>query len=334
MAITDPAVATRRSLLAAGGGALLAFVAQAIGRPAGTRANDGDAVLAGSDTTATTTTSVTTTGGNGLLGSSSDGGGASGLRGESSGVFSRGVYGSSSGASGYGVEGVGKRGVYGHSTDSVGVFAEDVGTGFGLIARAQHGLAIDALAFGPGPAIKASLQPTYAQGSAIYAEGSSTPNPTLLSVATGSAAAIHGHSGALPATTAPTKTGVYGYAAQDANARGVMGQTTVGRGVQGQATSGIGGYFTATTGTALRAEGPVRFKTSGLATILAGTNSVVVTPGVDLTAISKILTTLQGNPGGSTVIQRVSVDTTANTFRIYLTANSVANVKVSWFVMS
>jgi hypothetical protein len=165
---------------------------------------------------------------------------------------------------------------------------------------------------------------------------------------------VFGFSGSagLPAT--PVKTGVYGYAVQDeasrgvwgrsnagrgvygqaSTGRGVDGQATSGRGVSGTATTGTGGYFTATTGTALRAEGPVRFKTSGLATITTGTRSVTVTPGLDLTSSTKILALLQGDAGGSTAVQRVAIEMVANTFTIRLTANTVRNVRVSWFAIS
>jgi hypothetical protein len=155
---------------------------------------------------------------------------------------------------------------------------------------------------------------------------------------------VVGVSGA-PPVERPAKTGLYGYAVQDAGARGVSGestaghgvhgQATTGRGIHGEATTGTGVYAIATTGTALRAEGAVRFKTSGLATIAAGTRSVVVTPaGLDVTTSSKILALLQGDAGGSTTVQRVAVNATANTFTIYLTANAVRAVKVSWFVIS
>ena len=48
--------------------------------------------------------------------------------------------------------------------------------------------------------------------------------------------------------TVPAKTGVFGLAEQDANARGVFGRTTVGQGVRGQATSGDAVWGEATAG--------------------------------------------------------------------------------------
>jgi hypothetical protein len=105
-------------------------------------------------------------------------------------------------------------------------------------------------------------------------------------------------------------------------------------GVRGEATSGTGVLGTATTGWALRAFGKVKLeKSAGLATIASGTNSVTVTPGIDLTATSAVLVTLQGNAGGTTTVRRVSTNTTTNQFTIFLTANSRYTVKVAWLVL-
>jgi hypothetical protein len=152
------------------------------------------------------------------------------------------------------------------------------------------------------------------------------------------------------------KTGVFGYAAQDTAAIGVLGQSTVGRGVQGVATTGVGlrgaattGYgvqATSTTGTAvlassgglktgtaLRTVGRVRFENSvGIATIGAAKSSVTVTPGIDLTASSAVVATLQGSAGGTTTVHRCVVNVTADTFTIYLTAKATVAVKVAWHV--
>jgi len=48
-------------------------------------------------------------------------------------------------------------------------------------------------------------------------------------------------------------------------------------------------------------------------------------------ATTAIVATLQGSAGGTTNVHRVVIDTAANTFRIYLTANTTGNVKVAWF---
>jgi hypothetical protein len=157
-----------------------------------------------------------------------------------------------------------------------------------------------------------------------------------------------------PVPAAKAKTGVYGQATQDGTSRGVwgyspagygvLGEATTGRGVQGTAWSGVGVraaatngtgiWASATTGYAVQADGRILFnKSAGLATIASGTSSVSVTPGIDLTATSAVIATLNGNAGGSTAVKRVAVNATTNVFTIYLTANSTASVKVAWLVL-
>jgi hypothetical protein len=158
-------------------------------------------------------------------------------------------------------------------------------------------------------------------------------------------AGVYGYSGD-DAPPSPAKTGVYGRATQDANARGVHGYSTSGRGVYGEATTGCGvrGYATtgaadyfatqaATTGYAIRAVGRVKLdKCAGVATIAATNSSVVVTPGIDLVSTSAVVASLMGSAGGTTTVHRSVVNVTANTFTIYLTKAATQNVKVAWHV--
>ena len=111
-------------------------------------------------------------------------------------------------------------------------------------------------------------------------------------------------------------------------------------------TTGTGLLATATTGTAvlaqtdgpkvgtaLRTIGRVRFdKSVGIATIAAATSSLTVTPGIDLSATSAVVATLQGSAGGTTTVHRCVVNAATDTFTIYLTANATAAVKVAWHV--
>ena len=91
------------------------------------------------------------------------------------------------------------------------------------------------------------------------------------------------------------------------------------------ATGGVGLSGEATTGYALRTKGRVRLdQSAGQATITSGTSSVVVTPGIDLTATTAVVATLNGDAGGSTAVKRVAINATANTFTIYLTGNAAA----------
>lgn len=164
-------------------------------------------------------------------------------------------------------------------------------------------------------------------------------------------------------TAHPTKTGVYGFAPEDGTSVGVLGQSasgsgvvgfsgsgarssrsqtgvygqanqsTTGIGVRGHSASGTGVYASSTTGTSLRATGRVRFdKSAGIAVVASGNISVLVTPGVDLVSTSAVVASLMGSAGGTTTVHRCVVDSSANRFTIFLTANTNADVKVAWHV--
>ena len=94
------------------------------------------------------------------------------------------------------------------------------------------------------------------------------------------------------------------------------------------ATVGTGG-----TGRALSVNGRASFSTAGLSTIASGSKSVLVDPGCDIVATSKVLATLQTSAGGTSTIHRVVRDAGGDTFTIYLTANATQDCTVAWFVI-
>ena len=82
---------------------------------------------------------------------------------------------------------------------------------------------------------------------------------------------------------------------------------------------------------ALRSIGKVKLDNcAGVATIAAGHNYVVVTPSTDLLATSAVVATAMCSAGGTTTVHRVAVNATADTFTIYLTANTTTAVAVAW----
>jgi hypothetical protein len=208
-------------------------------------------------------------------------------------------------------------GVEGESPDGTGVWGSS-STGQGVRGSSTSGIGVVA---------------TSDTASAVSGQSLAVAHPAIRGESLGNSTGVQGRSGAGPLVPSPAKTGVYGYAAQDANARGVTGQTTAGRGLNGVATTGRGVHGEATTGYALRAVGRVRLdKCAGRATILSGTKSIVVTPGIDLVATSAVVATLQGNPSGTTIVKSVAVNTTTHAFTIYLTAAATANLMVAWHV--
>lgn len=88
------------------------------------------------------------------------------------------------------------------------------------------------------------------------------------------------------------------------------------------------------TGRALEATGPVKFSTSGVDLIASGTANKVVTPGVDLGPQSKVLITLNGNPGAGVTLHRVLINGTTDTFTVFLTEPAAADTRFCWFVLS
>lgn len=369
--MVDPLVPrSRRTLLAGGLGGLAALAVQALGRPASVSAADGQTVVVGGEYDSSSPTKITNGSAGdpgiaiwgasnqsvGVYGSSS---GSAGVVGETSNGNGVHGFGTSAGVRGegsnYGVRGSGLVGVAGSSDTGVGV------QGVGAIGvQAQGSEAAIRVVSVPPTGVEAygwqrAIYANSTVGHGIVALTAEASKQAVLGLASGTTqgTAIYGYSGTGTEPTAPTRTGVYGYAAQGGDSRGVFGRTTGGQGVRGQATSGygvrgvaekgsgVGGYATsgigvhgeATTGYALRTTGRVAFdKSAGTATIASGTNSVLVTPGIDLTSTSTVLATLQGSAGGTTTVHRVSINTTTNQFRIHLTANATASVKVGWFV--
>lgn len=324
-------IRSRRAVLAAviGGGA--ALVAQALGHAPRAAATHGDVHLGGTEavnTTASTTQIKCTTaaaiaveckaaaGGIGLRGQVvGSGQGVYGLAPAITASITQGVYGNSYSSSGRGVE---------------GKASASSGTTYGVL-----GMANSVNGYG-----------VYGQGGiGVKGWSNEAGKPALVGHSYAGVTGVLGHSGSSSLPTPPDKTGVYGRATQDSGSRGVHGYSTSGRGVYGQATGGTGvygyastgrgGYFTAgATGTALEVNGRLKVSgAAGLETLTAGNSSLVVTPGVDIVSSSKILVTIEGNPGAGVTLHRVAKSTSADTFTVYLTGAASSDVKVGYLVI-
>jgi hypothetical protein len=299
---------TRRAVIAGAIGGTATLAALALGRPDVARAGDDGDVVLGEMNTSDSSTIVSNT--------SPDGVGLHGDADAATGA-SFGLSGSSNSPDGAGVYGTANA-----ATGGVGVLGE--GLADGGVGVLGAGETYGVWGAGAGTGVFGST------GSGTGVIGYSQPVPM----------------GTAPQPSTPASTGVYGYAAQDGTASGVLGESTVGRGVHGGATTGTGVSGLATTGTAayfktsglkngtaLRTVGRVRFDNSvGIATIGAGRASVTVTPGIDLLATSAVVATLQANPTGTIAVQGVVVNVTGNTFTIYLTATAASAMKVAWHV--
>jgi hypothetical protein len=149
-------------------------------------------------------------------------------------------------------------GVYGYSGTGMGVYGGSV-SGKGVFGSSQSGWAIHGESTDNIAIVGDSLSK-----SGVVGSSDSSTEPGLIGASLGSSTGVYGNSsatGSVPAV--PAKTGVFGYAAQDDQSRGVTGRSTAGQGVRGEATSGTGGHFTATTGTVLEVNGKATFSRSG-----------------------------------------------------------------------
>ena len=287
------------------------------------------------------------TGGYGVVGSAggigvqgtSDGIDGIGVRGAASTSTSKGVIGVSSGGDGFGVVGHSNNhsvGVMGFSASAELSLPDAGGVPVGVYGRASQANARGVRG------IASSVT-----GATVGVEGhvGSTEGVGVLGLNEAGGLGVLGISApdeTLPIL--PANTGIYGYAAKDASSRGILGESTTGRGVSGKATSGSGIRGFATTGVALYGStgglksgvaletvGKVKFGSSvGLATVPMGQSSVTVTPGIDVTATTAVVATLQGSAGGTTTVHRVVIDPGADTFTIHLTANATSAVGVAW----
>jgi hypothetical protein len=78
----------------------------------------------------------------------------------------------------------------------------------------------------------------------VYGRSTANNQPALLGQSVGNSTGVQGMTGGdVAPAAAPTKTGVYGYAAQDANSVGVRGESPAGFGVYGKTITGFAGYF-------------------------------------------------------------------------------------------
>jgi len=289
MAIDTTSPRSRRALLAAALGAGAATVASALGRPLPARAADGNPVLLGQVNTATYHTIVSTTFGDGLRGVTSDS--YSGVYGLATHATdpSTGVQGEAEGTSGVGVRG--------HSWSTSG-------STFGVygMAKSTGGTAV------------------WGDSTAVTGAARGVLGTSLSTGGTG----VQGYSGQSPIPAPSPKTGVFGFAAQDATAVGVKGESTSGTGV----------LATATTGTALRVAGKAKFSRSGKASVPANKTYVDVTPSGGLASNSVVHATLQTYRSGVGIAAVRTNWPTTGKARIYLTkvASTTASTSVAWLV--
>jgi len=126
-------------------------------------------------------------------------------------------------------------------------------SGVGLYGQSSSGLAVQGFSLS-GIGVKgSSADSDGVQGLSSFHSGvagisDATSWPAIGSWSKGNSTGVEGYSGAATPPAAPAKTGVFGYAAQDAASVGVRGESPAGFGVYGKTTgTGFAGYFNGKT---------------------------------------------------------------------------------------
>jgi len=147
--------------------------------------------------------------------------------------------------------------------------------------------------------------------------------PALRGQSWGSHTGVHGVSGSTVPAAKP-KTGVYGYANQDKDSKGVWGFSGKGAGLFGQANK---------SGYAIRSRGRVKFeKVSGVATIPAGSTTVTVSPNnVNVTSSSFVLLTPKANLGSRGLWY--TTNPSADTITIHISSTRSSATKIAWLLL-
>lgn len=112
---------------------------------------------------------------------------------------------------------------------------------------------------------------------------------------------------------------------------GVYGASQSHRGVWGFSDAGTGLFGSCSTGLALRAEGRIKFSTSGVVTIPAGSSSRTVTPGVNVTSGSFVLLTPKVNIGSRALW--FTTNATTDKFTIRMNSPRSSGTKVAWLLV-
>jgi hypothetical protein len=203
-----------------------------------------------------------------------------------------------------------------------------------------------------GPALHASCS---TDGGAIHGENTGQDGYGVSGTCTGSsgigALGLGGRTGVYGSGAGSDSTGVYGIGDGEGVfgtgyvtgvhgrtltvvGTGVYGESTdVGVGVKGTSATGVGVHASAgSAGIALQVQGRATFSRSGRAVVRERSTEVTV-PGVDLTADSLVLATVQQAAGGAAVRAAVP-DAGSASIRILLHKAVSMDTVVGWFVVN
>jgi hypothetical protein len=328
-------------------GAALGAIAAVASRPDVGRAADGDAVKAGQTVTETLPAVVDNTNGfTAIWGTSSKTTG--------SGV---GVHGETAASSGSGVYALATKGT-GTSRGILGEARSPSGVGvYGLNATPQPlpGSLGQTAVMGYADAISGRVTGVYGLAPAALAigvagvsapVGSTIPATTGQTGVFGFAHVSSGDSaGVSGIASGPSSIGVHGVGEVQGmfgesgatGGEGVSGRAIHGTGVHGFSATKTGGLFVSVVGNGLEVVGKVSLNRSGIVTIPSGSRTLLVDPGPNpefgMSDNTKVMVTLQSNPGAGVFLKHVTRDTFADTFTIVLNKAATADTTVAWLML-
>ncbi|HSM18548.1 MAG TPA: hypothetical protein VK845_16290 [Gemmatimonadales bacterium] len=213
-------------------------------------------------------------------------------------------------------------GVYGRS--------KNIGVEGTTTADSPAGIGVYGSNAGDNPGI--GVWGTSAHGNGVVGQSSSLSDMAgVVGISGGTSTGVLGTSGG--SVAAKPKTGVYGYANQDAGSRGVFGRSPKGHGLHGETGNGAAVFGKANQyGHALRTRGRIKAEqVSGVATIPAGSTGVTVSPPVNVTSGSFVLLTPKANIGSRGLW--FTTNASADTFRIRMSSSRSSNTKVAWLLL-
>ena len=293
----DAAMSDRRSVIVGLLAGLGGWFARGSVQPA--VAADGDAVRLGRRNVASSTTRiVNTTASSIAVRARASGPGAIGLEGIS--------------AKGSGVHGLSRdaNGVQGESVFGTGVSGHSIEPG----STAVSGDSTDGVGVQGGSHGGVGVQGNSELNVAVRGGNISETEPAIQGWAQNGQTGVMGRSTSFDEfdeIASPRNVGVFGVADKPGD-RGVLARSREGR--------------------ALQANGRVRFSTTGVATIPAGTSEVTVTPPFRVVASAKVLATVQGDSAGAAAVRAVAVDPVSDAFTLHMTEPVPVSTPVAWFL--
>lgn len=203
-------------------------------------------------------------------------------------------------------------GVWGGSTEGTGVDGQSFSlTSVGVRGNSVHGFGIEGESY-DNTAVSGSSR----YGTALAGGNISQDHPAISGAAQDGQTGVMGLSSMLgddsPEIASPDHVGVFGVC-----------DRAQGRGVVARSKNGL----------ALETKGRVKFSTCGVANIPSGSAHVEISVGTTITPTTRVLATLQANPGEGAWLAWARPDALRGTIDVHLSKQASNETAVAWFLM-